>query len=310
MTRSTLIGALLFGLAGCGASAPSGELITARETLSAARQSEAAQYKPEQLHRAERTLERAERVYRDDPGTQIERDLAYIADRQARVAMAEGRRAALQTQQVEAEREYRRRLEVTTRTRSRALSETRDSLEDVREELQERAGLLDERTAELQRREQELLAQQQQLEQEREARTQAEQQAQQALEELANVRQEQEDMIITLNGEVLFEFGQTTLLPSALRRLDAVAEVLRRHTDRQIVVEGHTDSVGSDSANRGLSQERAERVVEYLVRRGVPAENIRGVGRGESEPIATNRTQEGRANNRRVEIVIERAHAK
>ena len=310
MIRNISIGVLMLALVGCGAAAPSDELLTARETMEAARQSPAAQYKPEQLHRAARTLERAEEIYEEEDGTQMERDLAYIADRQARAAMAEGRRAALSAQQVEAEREYRRQLEVATRSRGQALEQTAESLEDVREELSERQGLLDERTAELQRQEAELLARQQELEQEREARTQAEQEAEQALEELADVRRDQENMVITLNGSVLFEFGQTALLPSAQRRLDAVAEVLRRHSERQIVVEGHTDSVGSDAGNRALSQERAERVVEYLTRRGVPPESIRALGRGESEPVATNRTQEGRANNRRVEIIIEQAHAK
>lgn len=310
MIRNISIGALMLALVGCGASAPSNELLTARETMDAARQSPAAQYKPEQLHRAQRTLERAEAVYDEEPGTQIERDLAYIADRQARAAMAEGRRAALSARQVEAEREYRRQLEVSTRTRAEMLEDTEESLEDVREELSEREGLLDQRTAELRAQEEALMARQQELEQERQARQEAEQEAEQALEELADVRRDQENMIITLNGSVLFEFGQTALLPSALRRLDAVAEVLRRHPDRQIVVEGHTDSVGSDAGNRALSQERAERVVEYLTRRGVPAESIRPVGRGETEPVATNRTQEGRANNRRVEIIVEAAHAK
>jgi outer membrane protein OmpA-like peptidoglycan-associated protein len=277
--------------------------------MDAARQSPAAQYKPEELHRAQRTLQRAEEIHEEEAGTQMERDLAYIADRQARAAVAEGRRAALSAQQVEAEGEYRRQLEVSTRTRGEALEQTTESLEDVREELSERQGLLDERTADLQRQEAELLARQQEIEQERQARQQAEQDAEQALEELADVRSEQENMIITLNGSVLFEFGQTALLPSAQRRLDAVATVLRRHSNRQIVVEGHTDSVGSDAGNRALSQERAERVVEYLTRQGVPTESIRGVGRGESEPIATNRTQEGRANNRRVEIIVQQAHA-
>jgi outer membrane protein OmpA-like peptidoglycan-associated protein len=297
--------ALATGLWGCGASAPSNELITARETLAAARASEAAQYKPDEVHRAARTLGRAEAIYREEAGTALERDYAYIADRQARLAMAEGRRAALAAREESAEQEYRRRLETTTRARAEALGQTQESLEDTQQALAERQGQLAEQSETLQAREQELSAREQQLEQERLARAQAEQEAQQALEELADVRREQENLVITLNGSVLFEFGQTALLPSALRRLDAVAAVLRRHGDRRIVVEGHTDSVGSEAGNRALSQERAERVVEYMTRRGVPAENIRAVGRGESEPVATNRTQEGRTNNRRVEIIVE-----
>jgi outer membrane protein OmpA-like peptidoglycan-associated protein len=82
-------------------------------------------------------------------------------------------------------------------------------------------------------------------------------------------------------------------------------------TDRKenIVVEGHTDSRGSDSYNLDLSERRAQSVRDYLVTRGVSANHCRAVGYGESRPVADNRTAEGRANNRRVEIVIERSLA-
>jgi outer membrane protein OmpA-like peptidoglycan-associated protein len=70
------------------------------------------------------------------------------------------------------------------------------------------------------------------------------------------------------------------------------------------VVEGHTDSVGSDSKNLDLSQKRADSVREYLVSRGVKSGAISSIGKGESVPVADNKSPEGRANNRRVEIVI------
>src|SRR5690606_39012285 len=105
--------------------------------------------------------------------------------------------------------------------------------------------------------------------------------------------------------EVLFESAQTDLLPTARSRLDEVARVLRQHPGRSIVVEGHTDSQGSDAYNLELSQARAATVRAFLVNRGIPAENIRAVGRGETEPVADNRTPEGRANNRRVEIIVD-----
>lgn len=74
---------------------------------------------------------------------------------------------------------------------------------------------------------------------------------------------------------------------------------------KKIVVEGHTDSQGSDSSNQALSERRAQAVVSFLVSRGVSAEQIRAQGLGESRPIADNNSPEGRANNRRVEIVIQ-----
>jgi hypothetical protein len=73
------------------------------------------------------------------------------------------------------------------------------------------------------------------------------------------------------------------------------------------LVEGHTDDRGSDATNQQLSQKRADAVREYLESRGVPAERMRSVGRGESNPVASNDNPEGRANNRRVEIIVERA---
>ena len=76
--------------------------------------------------------------------------------------------------------------------------------------------------------------------------------------------------------------------------------------ERYLLVEGHTDSQGSDSYNQGLSQRRADAVRDYIVQRGYPADHIQARGKGEANPIADNASPEGRANNRRVEIVIER----
>jgi len=94
-------------------------------------------------------------------------------------------------------------------------------------------------------------------------------------------------------------------LPIAERQLAKVAEALKEQDEsKTIVVEGHTDSRGSDAANLRLSQERAETVLLFLVGQGVDSQRIRAVGKGERNPIASNRTAEGRANNRRVEIIV------
>jgi len=318
MNQRNIIGATLIAgamaLGGCGSAAHTAEYRNASDTIHQANQGEAAQYAPDELHAATRTFQRADAA---EDGSIQERDLAYIADRQARIAMATANRRALERRQEEADREYRRTLETANRARAEALGtldrqleRTADNLTDVRGELAERENVLDERTRELQAREQELMQRQQELEAEQQARAEAEAEAQQALEELAEVRQDQENMIITLNGSVLFESGQTDLIPAATQRLQAVARVLRAHPDRRIVIEGHTDSRGGEGMNQELSYQRAERVREFLVRNGVPTDNVRAVGRGESEPIANNRTPEGRANNRRVEIVVQQAQAK
>ena len=110
----------------------------------------------------------------------------------------------------------------------------------------------------------------------------------------------------TLSGAVLFRSDKAELLPLAQNKLASVAKALNE-TDkrRQIVVEGHTDSRGSDNYNRKLSLQRAESVRSYLVGQGVPAARISAMGRGEDQPVASNRTAEGRANNRRVEIIVQ-----
>jgi outer membrane protein OmpA-like peptidoglycan-associated protein len=93
--------------------------------------------------------------------------------------------------------------------------------------------------------------------------------------------------------------------PTAQTRLDQVAEALLATRERLLVVEGHTDSRGSDSYNLDLSQRRAEAVRSYLVSRGYASERIAARGIGKERPVADNESPEGRANNRRVEIIIQ-----
>ena len=114
-------------------------------------------------------------------------------------------------------------------------------------------------------------------------------------------------MVITLSGSVLFATNQSALLPGAQARLDDVAGALMAAKERSVLVEGHTDSRGSQDTNLALSQRRAESVRSYLVSRGYPAEKIEARGIGQERPVAENGTAEGRANNRRVEIVVQRS---
>jgi OOP family OmpA-OmpF porin len=111
--------------------------------------------------------------------------------------------------------------------------------------------------------------------------------------------------VITLSGSVLFPSGDDQLSPIARQSLDRVATVLTEQpAQKPISIEGYTDSRGSDAFNQQLSQKRADAVRSYLVSKGLGADNLQAVGRGESSPIASNDTSEGRASNRRVEIVI------
>jgi outer membrane protein OmpA-like peptidoglycan-associated protein len=143
---------------------------------------------------------------------------------------------------------------------------------------------------------------------EQEARAAAEKRAadaQAALAKLAAVKEEPRGMVITLSGSVLFASNRAILLPEARTRLDQVAEVLLTTRERRLTVEGHTDSQGSVNFNLDLSQRRADAVRSYLVERGYQGDLIQAHGLGKGRPIADNSSAEGRANNRRVEIVIE-----
>jgi len=107
---------------------------------------------------------------------------------------------------------------------------------------------------------------------------------------------------IVLRG-VNFAFNSSDIQPAARPVLDEAAEILKANPGVTVRVEGHTDSIGSDEYNQALSLRRAESVYRYLVNRGVDPERFRVEGFGESRPVASNNTEVGRAQNRRVELI-------
>ena len=114
---------------------------------------------------------------------------------------------------------------------------------------------------------------------------------------------------VTLQNAILFDSGKATLKKNTITELDHIYSVLRsKYSGRQIDVVGHTDSDPIKKSNWQdnweLSAQRALSVVRYLIKKGIPSEQIRAVGRGESQPIASNATAAGKARNRRVEIVV------
>jgi len=130
--------------------------------------------------------------------------------------------------------------------------------------------------------------------------------------QLANARQELLDlqakqtnrgMVMTLS-DVLFDTGRATLKPGADRDLDRLAQALKDNGNTRVMIEGHTDSVGGDDYNQVLSEKRAESVADALQMRGVPADRYQVKGLGKSFPVASNDTQAGRQQNRRVEIIF------
>ncbi|MGE5786623.1 MAG: OmpA family protein [Myxococcales bacterium] len=289
----------------CGAAQPTKELKDARAAYQDASQGKAAELAPDKLLSAKQSLDRAEAAFQDDPGSHQERSLAYIAQRAAQYAVAYAGQLDAQREAQKAEEDYK---EAQDELRSAAMDELKanqERLEKVRRDMATQGA---EAAQALKAKEAQLEARQKELEAERAARADAEKKlgaAMKSLEEIAKIKEEQRGMVITLDGAVLFASGKTALLPIAQSKLDKVAEVLQQQSDdKKIVVEGHTDSVGKDEDNLKLSQSRADAVRTYLVSRGVKAERISAVGKGESVPIADNNSPEGRANNRRVEIVV------
>jgi len=110
-------------------------------------------------------------------------------------------------------------------------------------------------------------------------------------------------LIVNLS-DVLFDTAQATLKPGAREKLARVSGILVTHPDLKLEIEGHTDSVGSEPYNQGLSERRAESVRSYLVSQRIAAQTITTAGFGESRPVATNATAAGRQQNRRVELVV------
>jgi len=117
------------------------------------------------------------------------------------------------------------------------------------------------------------------------------------------LRQTESGVVVTL-GDVLFRPAETRLRDESMESLVEVVDLLQSEPDKLIRIEGHTDSTGNADANLKISQQRADSVLEALVSLGVDADRITAAGMGQDFPIATNETEEGRAQNRRVDVIL------
>jgi outer membrane protein OmpA-like peptidoglycan-associated protein len=117
------------------------------------------------------------------------------------------------------------------------------------------------------------------------------------------LRQTESGVVVTL-GDVLFASGEAQLVEGGRSSLEEVVDLLQTEPDKQIRVEGHTDSLGDAAANLLLSEQRAQSVLEALVSLGVASDRITATGMGEDFPIASNDDEEGRARNRRVDVIL------
>ncbi|MEO7743902.1 MAG: OmpA family protein [Usitatibacter sp.] len=113
----------------------------------------------------------------------------------------------------------------------------------------------------------------------------------------ASVRQ-----AVVIQADALFDFDKSVLRPDGRKSIDDAVAKLRGVDLEMVIATGHTDSVGSDAYNQKLSERRAAAVKDYLVSKGIAASKVTTIGKGESQPVATNKTAEGRQKNRRVDI--------
>jgi outer membrane protein OmpA-like peptidoglycan-associated protein len=256
---------------GCSASLPPQELVDARLAYQHASTGQAVQLVPAEVHKAQTALDLAEKSFLKDPDSYKTIDLAYVAGRKSMIADALAVTLAENLATEKAKKDY----EVT---QAEIMKKTTDQL---------------------------VISQKAQVDAEKAAAD-----AQAELAKLAAVKEEERGLVITLSGSVLFASNQSALLPAAQDRLNKVADALLVTKERNLTVEGFTDSQGSSEYNMVLSQKRADVVRSYLISRGYPSNLIQANGIGEDRPVADNNSAEGRANNRRVEIVIDHRTAK
>jgi outer membrane protein OmpA-like peptidoglycan-associated protein len=285
LTPPRLLLLLLAGLFGCATTIPN-ELLSARRAYAEAAAGPAATLVPADLHRAKTAMSDAEAAFADDPKGFHTRDLAYVAQRKSELAQALAASAAEDAQAATANAQYQT-------TQDAIMLDTKAKLGASQSDLASSQNTVARTQAELTASES--------------ARAAADAQAKSAmaaLAKLAAVKEEARGLVITLSGSVLFASDQAALLPSAQARLGDVASALLATKERPLIVEGHTDSQGADAYNLDLSQRRAESVRQFLISQGYDGGKIRAVGIGEARPVADNATAEGRANNRRVEIIV------
>ena len=292
-------------IAGCATVAPN-ELINARLAYQHASEGPAEQLAPVELHKAHEALDLAEKSFQKEPDSYKTKDLAYAAQRKSEMAGALGVMAADKASKDKANVAFQNKQTEIVKQGKQDLSDSEKQTAEARAEIDKQAALKEAKEksdADLEMQQAEIVKQGKQDLSDSEKRTAD---ALAALASLAAVKQEERGLVITLSGGVVFRSAESTLLSSAQVKLDQVADALLNVRARNLIVEGHTDSQGSISYNQDLSQRRADAVRDYLVQRGYPADRIQALGKGKGSPIADNASPEGRANNRRVEIVIER----
>jgi outer membrane protein OmpA-like peptidoglycan-associated protein len=263
------------------------QLVDAREEYQKAKAGPAMQLDPTDVHEAELALNKAEQVWKDsnDPSDDHALKMAVIAQRKAQIAEAEAAamKARQEAQQAKAD---------LAATVAAQLAATKGQLSQTQQTLNQTESALHQTAAQA--------AEQQKKLADLEAKLKD---ARDTIAKIAAVKDDDRGMVITLQGEVMFNTGKWDLKPAALAKLDQIADALRGK-EQPMTVYGYTDNVGTVSTNLELSQKRAQSVRDYLVTKGIPSDLIKAEGKGQDNPVSENTSVEGRAQNRRVEIVV------
>jgi outer membrane protein OmpA-like peptidoglycan-associated protein len=297
LVRSVGAGIVATTLVACGASVTP-QLADARKAYEEAEDSAAPTRAPGLLAEARVSLDRAERAHDDQPGSASEKTLAERAERKARHAKAHAENhdddryadehdRALSNEPVATARDVR------ANEHDRALSAepvatSRDVRADEHVTREERIAAEKRDAANRPRNDRDAAA------------------ALQNLAKVATVKEERRGVVITLTDSSLFAARGEQMSANARDNLNQVADALKQQpSDATFHVRGYTDSTGPDAENQKLSTKRAQTVAERLEQSGIQPSRIRVEGRGEADPIATNDSEEGRAANRRVEIIVD-----
>jgi outer membrane protein OmpA-like peptidoglycan-associated protein len=281
-------------LAAC-ASAPTrnNDLEMARTAVQQVESSpDAGKYAAAEVTAAHDALRNAEALAEKKKSAKDIQQAAYLAKRHADIAAEQISRGQAEQKAAQAEGE---RQKVILEARAQEANNAKAQAQDAK--------------AQAQLAQQQALSAQQQAEQNAQLaeKTAAEARLKQAAleEQLRDLQAKQTDrgLVLTL-GDVLFDSGQATLKPGAMGTIDRLATFLNQTPERSVTIEGHTDSMGSDTYNMSLSENRANSVKAALTAKGIPADRIVAVGKGEGVPVASNDNSAGRQQNRRVEIIV------
>jgi outer membrane protein OmpA-like peptidoglycan-associated protein len=303
----------LMAASGCGAAVSPAELKEARAVFQNAAAGPAGEVAPHELASARDALVKAEAAWEEDAADWRVRDLGYAAQREAEIATAEASITMSEENRAQAQRRLDSAFAQMRQRRRERMEALPHQVEAKVEAARHEAAALVQAVRQMNREKFTVekwakLTVEEKLAAERAARIAAEaevdaQAALARLSDIARLHEEEQGTVATISSDVLFAFNEATLLPDALTKLMPLVDALK-DTGREAVIEGHTDWIGTEDYNRRLSFRRAAAVRDFLVQHGIPAARLQVLGIGIANPVGDNHTEEGRALNRRVDIII------